>query len=336
MKKFNFTNLKRTFIVAEIGNNHEGKYNIARKLIRLAAKAGVDAVKFQTFKVEEFINQKYKKRFNQIKKFQLNYNQFKKLKKLANHYKLKFISTPLDFESSVFLLKNSDIIKIASSDNNFFPMINNIVRNKKPIIISTGLLNLRQIMSLKYKISKKIDKKTIKEKISFLHCVTSYPVSDENANLNSVKILIKRLGLCVGYSDHTVGKEACLLAASLGAKIIEKHFTIDKNYSKFRDHSISADFNELKELVNSIRRIEKLKGTNKKEVQICERPFLKIVRRMPYAKINIQAGEIISFSNTKFLRSNQSKNFFDLENIIGKKVKKDIKKNQLINKQNLV
>ncbi len=336
MKKFNFTNLKRTFIVAEIGNNHEGKYNIARKLIRLAAKAGVDAVKFQTFKVEEFINQNDKKRFNQIKKFQLNYNQFKKLKELANRYKLRFISTPLDFESSVFLLKNSDIIKIASSDNNFFPMINNIVRNKKPIIISTGLLNLRQIMSLKYKISKKIDKKTIKEKISFLHCVTSYPVSDENANLNSVRILIKRLGLCVGYSDHTVGKEACLLAASLGAKIIEKHFTIDKNYSKFRDHSISADFNELKELVSSIRRIEKLKGTNKKEVQICERPFLKIVRRMPYAKINIQAGEIISFSNTKFLRSNQSKNFFDLENIIGKKVKKDIKKNQLINKQNLV
>ena len=107
MKKFNFTNLKRIFIVAEIGNNHEGKYNIARKLIIQAAKAGVDAVKFQTFKVEEFINQKYKKRFNQIKKFQLNYNQFKKLKKLANHYKLKFISTPLDFESSVFLLKNS-------------------------------------------------------------------------------------------------------------------------------------------------------------------------------------------------------------------------------------
>ena len=336
MKKFNFTNLKRIFIVAEIGNNHEGKYNIARKLIIQAAKAGVDAVKFQTFKVEEFINQKYKKRFNQIKKFQLNYNQFKKLKKLANHYKLKFISTPLDFESSVFLLKNSDIIKIASSDNNFFPMINNVVRNKKPIIISTGLLNLRQIMSLKYKKSKKIDKKTIKEKISFLHCVTSYPVKDENANLNSVKILIKRLGLCVGYSDHTVGKEACLLAASLGARIIEKHFTIDKNYSNFRDHSISADFNELKEIVSSIRRIEKLKGIDKKEVQICERPFLKIVRRMPYAKINIQSGKTISFSNTKFLRSKQSKNFFDLENIIGKKVKKEIKKNQLIYKRNLV
>ncbi len=336
MKKFNFTNLKRIFIVAEIGNNHEGKYNIARKLIIQAAKAGVDAVKFQTFKVEEFINQKYKKRFNQIKKFQLNYNQFKKLKKLANHYKLKFISTPLDFESSVFLLKNSDIIKIASSDNNFFPMINNVVRNKKPIIISTGLLNLKQIMSLKYKISKKIDKKTIKEKISFLHCVTSYPVKDKNANLNSVKILIKRLGLCVGYSDHTVGKEACLLAASLGARIIEKHFTIDKNYSNFRDHSISADFKELKEIVSSIRRIEKLKGINKKEVQKCEKPFLKIVRRMPYAKINIQSGKIISFSNTKFLRSKQSKNFFDLENIIGKKVKKEIKKNQLIYKRNLV
>jgi len=336
MKKFNFKNLKRIFIVAEIGNNHEGNYSIAKKLVKLAAKAGVDAVKFQTFKVDEFIDQKDKKRFSQIKNFQLNYSQFKNLKKLANKLKLKFISTPLDFESSNFLLKNSDIIKIASSDNNFFPLINYIAKKKKPTIISTGLLNLNQILSLKNRISKKISKKTIKEKISFLHCVTSYPVSDESANLNSIKILNKKLDLIVGYSDHTIGKEACLLAASIGAKIIEKHFTIDKNFSKFRDHSISSDFDELKEIVTSVRRIEKLKGIEKKIVQTCERPFLKTVRRMPYAKKNIKVGEIISFSNTKFLRSTKSKNFFDLENIIGKKVKKVIKKNQLIIKKNLV
>jgi len=335
MKKFNFKELKKTFIVAEIGNNHEGKYNIAKKLIKLAAKAGADAVKFQTFKVEEFINPKDKKRFNQIRKFQLNYRQFKNLKKLANSYKLKFISTPLDLESSNFLLKNSDIIKIASSDNNFFPMIDNILKSKKPTIISTGLLNFEQILYLKNRINKKIDKKTMNENISFLHCVTNYPVITEDANLNSINFLINNLDQCIGYSDHTVGKEACLLAASLGAKIIEKHFTIDKKFSNFRDHAISADYMELKEIVDSIRKIEKLMGKNEKVIQKCEKPFLKIVRRMPYAKKNIEINDRISFSNIKFLRSTKSRNYLDLENIIGKKTKKKIKKNQLVNKRNL-
>ena len=335
MKKFNFKKLKKIFIIAEIGNNHEGNYKIARKLIKLAAKAGVDAVKFQTFKVEEFINQKDQKRFKQIKKFQLNFKQFKNLRKLANEHKLKFISTPLDFESSNFLLKNSDIIKIASSDNNFFPLIDNIVQYKKPIIISTGLLNLRQILYLKNKIKKKTDKKTMKENISFLHCVTNYPVNINYANLNSIKILIDKLDQCIGYSDHTVGKEACLVAASLGAKIIEKHFTLDKKFSNFRDHSISADYKELKEIVTSVRKIEKLMGKNNKEIQECEKSFLKIVRRMPFAKKDIQKEERISFSNVSFLRSNKSKSFFDLENIIGKKTKNKIIKNQLIDLRNL-
>ena len=334
MKKFNFKKLKKIFIVAEIGNNHEGNYKIAKKLIKLAAKAGVDAVKFQTFKVEEFINQKDQKRFKQIKKFQLNFNQFKNLRKLANEHKLRFISTPLDFQSSNFLLKNSDIIKIASSDNNFFPLIDNIVQFKKPTIISTGLLNLKQILHLKKRINKKIDKKTMNENISFLHCVTNYPVNPRHANLNSIKFLINKLDQCIGYSDHTIGKEACLVAASLGAKIIEKHFTLDKKYSDFRDHSISADYKELKEIVISIRKIEKLMGENNKEIQECEKPYLKIVRRMPYAKKDIKKNEIISFSNVSFLRSNKSKNFFDLENIIGKKTKKKIIKNQLVKLRN--
>ena len=131
MKKIDFNNLKKTFIIAEIGNNHEGNYSIAKKLVKLAAKAGVDAVKFQTFKVDEFINKKEKKRFKQLKKFQLSFNQFKNLKKIANSYNLRFISTPLDYESSNFLLQNSDIMKVASCDNNFFPMIQNIVGKKK-------------------------------------------------------------------------------------------------------------------------------------------------------------------------------------------------------------
>lgn len=335
MKKINFNNLKHTFIIAEIGNNHEGNYNIAKKLVKLAAKAGVDAVKFQTFKVDDFINKREKKRYNQLKKFQLSYNQFRNLKKIANNYNLRFISTPLDYESSNFLLKNSDLIKIASGDNNFFPMIQNIIIKSKPLIISTGMLNFDEISYLIKKLRNKIGKKRMKEKIALLHCVTSYPVDNENANLNSINFLKKKFDLCIGYSDHTLGKEACLYGVSNGAKIIEKHFTIDKKFSKFRDHAMSADFEELREIVQSIRKIEKMKGLYQKEIGKCEVPFLKAIRRMPYAKKNIKKGDRISFSNTRFLRSTKSKSFFDLENIIGKKIKKEIKTNQIIQNRNL-
>ncbi len=284
MKKINFNKLKQTFIIAEIGNNHEGNFNIAKKLVKLAAKAGVDAVKFQTFRVEDFINKEEKKRYNQLKKFQLSYNQFKNLKKIANNYNLKFMSTPLDYESSNFLLKNSELIKIASSDNNFFPMIQNIIKRNKPLIISTGMLNFDEISYLVKKISNKIGKKKLKEKVALLHCVTSYPVDNENANLNSINYLKKKFDLCIGYSDHTLGNEACLYAVSNGAKIIEKHFTIDKRFSKFRDHAMSADFEELREIVKSIRKIEKMKGSYQKKIGKCEVPFLKAIRRMPFAK----------------------------------------------------
>ena len=335
MKKINFNKLKQTFIIAEIGNNHEGNFNIAKKLVKLAAKAGVDAVKFQTFRVEDFINKEEKKRYNQLKKFQLSYNQFKNLKKIANNYNLKFMSTPLDYESSNFLLKNSELIKIASSDNNFFPMIQNIIKRNKPLIISTGMLNFDEISYLIKKISNKIGKKKLKEKVALLHCVTSYPVDNENANLNSINYLKKKFDLCIGYSDHTLGNEACLYAVSNGAKIIEKHFTIDKRFSKFRDHAMSADFEELREIVKSIRKIEKMKGSYQKKIGKCEVPFLKAIRRMPFAKKNIKKGDKISFSNTRFLRSTKSKSFLDLENIIGKKIRNDVKKNQIIKNQNL-
>ena len=335
MKKIYFNSLQKTFIIAEIGNNHEGNYKIAKKLIELAAKAGVDAVKFQTFKVDEFINKQEKKRFNQLKNFQLSFNQFKNLKIIANSYNLRFMSTPLDYESSNFLLHNSDLMKIASCDNNFFPLIENIIVRNKPLIISTGLLKLKEITYLIKKITDKIGKQKVKEKIALLHCVTSYPVEDENANLYSINFLKNKFDLCVGYSDHTLGKEACLLAVSNGAKIIEKHFTIDKNYSEFRDHAMSADYEELSEIVKSIRKIEKLKGFYQKEIQKCEIPFLRAIRRMPFAKQNIKKGDKISFTNTRFLRSTESTNFLDLEKIIGKKTKIEIKKNQIIKNRNL-
>ena len=331
MKLKNFDLKKKVFIIAEVGNNHEGNFSIAKKLVRLAAKAGADAIKFQTFRTENFIRKKDIKRFKQLKKFELSYEQFKSLKKLAHIEKIKFISTPLDLESADFLIKNADLIKIASSDNNFFPLIEKVLKSKKSIIISTGMTNISQIKDLTNYIYKVIGKKSAEKRIALLHCVTSYPVEDKFANLRSVEYLIKNSKLTIGYSDHTLGNDACIAAVAMGAKVIEKHFTINKKFSKFRDHALSADYTDLKNIVSRIRKLEKQLGGFNKEIQKPEKKLIKIVRRAAYADRDILPGEKISIKNVKFLRPSLTSNFFYLKKIIGRKIKKTFYKDQKIN-----
>ena len=331
MKLKNFDLKKKVFIIAEVGNNHEGNFSIAKKLVHLAAKAGADAIKFQTFRTENFIRKKDIKRFKQLKKFELSYEQFKSLKKLAHIKKIKFISTPLDLESTDFLIKNADLIKIASSDNNFFPLIEKVLKSKKSIIISTGMTNASQIKDLTNYIYKVIGKKSAEKRIALLHCVTSYPVEDKFANLRSVEYLIKNSKLTIGYSDHTLGNDACIAAVAMGAKVIEKHFTINKKFSKFRDHALSADYTDLKNIVSRIRKVEKQLGRFNKEIQKPEKKLIKIVRRAAYADRDILPGEKISIKNVKFLRPSLTSNFFYLKKIIGRKIKKTFYKDQKIN-----
>ena len=335
MKLKNFNLKKKVFIIAEVGNNHEGNFSIAKKLVRLAAKAGADAIKFQTFKTENFIRKKDIKRFKQLKKFELSYEQFKSLKKLAHIKKIKFISTPLDLESADFLIKNADLIKIASGDNNFFPLIEKVLKSKKSIIISTGMINILQIKDLTNYIYKVIGKKSAVKRIALLHCVTSYPVEDEFANLRSVEYLIKNSKLTIGYSDHTIGNEACIAAVAMGAKIIEKHFTINKKFSKFRDHALSADYIDLKNIVSGIRKVEKQLGRFNKEIQKPEKKLIKIVRRAAYANKDIFPGEKLTTENINFLRPARTENFLELNKIIDKQLKKRTTSNKIIRLKNL-
>ena len=335
MKLKNFNLKKKVFIIAEVGNNHEGNFSIAKKLVRLAAKAGADAIKFQTFKTENFIRKKDIKRFKQLKKFELSYEQFNSLKKLAHIKKIKFISTPLDLESADFLIKNADLIKIASGDNNFFPLIEKVLKSKKSIIISTGMINILQIKDLTNYIYKVIGKKSAVKRIALLHCVTSYPVEDKFANLRSVEYLIKNSKLTIGYSDHTIGNEACIAAVAMGAKIIEKHFTINKKFSKFRDHALSADYIDLKNIVSGIRKVEKQLGRFNKEIQKPEKKLIKIVRRAAYANKDIFPGEKLTTENINFLRPARTENFLELNKIIDKQLKKRTTSNKIIRLKNL-
>ena len=333
MKMKNFANINKPILIAEIGNNHEGSYKIAKKLVYKAYRAGVDGVKFQTFKTDLFQSQFDNKRFKRLKSFELSEKSFIKLGKYAKSLGLLFISTPLDIKSSDFLEDIVDFYKIASGDNNFFPLIKNVILKKKPVIISTGFLNLTSINELKKKIIKIIGKKNFFKNIAFLHCVSSYPTLSSKANLRSILRIKKITGTTIGYSDHTIGIDAVLVALSLGAKIIEKHFTLNKKFSNFRDHKLSADPKEMKELSVWTDRIHLLLGDGEKKITSFEKKNLKFSRRSIYAAKDLKIGKKIKFNDLIFLRPAKGEQMSEYGNIIGKIVKKNISKNNLILKK---
>ena len=324
-KKFNFKN--KVLIVAEIGNNHEGSFSLAKKLIEKAAKAGVDAVKFQTFKTEKFVNDRDKLKYKRYKKFELSKKEFYKLSKFAKSKKLIFISTPLDIQSAIDLNKCVDFFKISSGDNNYFQLIEKVLSFKKPVIISTGLLNHGGIKDL----LKLIKKRNFPmKKVFLLHCVSDYPVVDKEANLISIKYLRDKFKMNIGYSDHTLGIEASIMAVSYGAKIIEKHFTIDKNYSMFRDHKLSSDPKEMLKLVESVRRSSIMAGAYTKKISKNEKKNFKSMRRSLYAKVQINKGERITLDKIKLVRPFNSLSTKKIKDILNKKAKSLIKKSQPI------
>lgn len=323
IKKFNTK--KKVLVIGEIGNNHEGNFFNALKLIDMAKRAGVDAVKFQTYKTENFIDKKDKKNFHKFKKFELSFSSFKKLSIYARKKGLLFISTPLDIESYKFLDQICDAIKIASSDNNFSLLINKVLKNKKPVIISTGFLNTNQINHLTDQLNRKKRKN-----IAILHCVSAYPAAYDEINLSSLKKLKHSSNIEIGYSDHTIGVEASLCAVSLGARIIEKHITLNKKFSKFRDHLLSSDFLELKQLVEQIRKIEILLGKPFKKVQKREKKILNQVRRKIFAAKNINKNDLLNENNLNFLRTSRKIKQINFDNILNKKSKYNYCKDDVI------
>ena len=328
----NFKNLKRTFFIAELGNNHEGNYKNAIKLIDNAKISGADAVKFQTFNTSLFINKSEKKRFKKLQKFELTKKQFKKLSIYSKKKKLKFISTPLDLESAKFLSNLVDIFKISSGDNNFFELIEFCARFKKPLIISTGMLAFDEIKKI-IKFLKKI--KFPINKLALLHCVSDYPVDDKEANLLSIKFLNKKLKVTIGYSDHSVGGEASLVAIGLGAKIIEKHFTLDNNFSNFRDHKLSLNPKDMKKTIYSARRIEVMMGNYSKKISKSEKKNLGLMRRSLYFNQDLKKNTILEKKHIKAVRPFINLKPNDLTKVLGKKINKNVKESDIVSLRTL-
>ncbi|MBF0410861.1 MAG: N-acetylneuraminate synthase family protein [Candidatus Riflebacteria bacterium] len=313
----------KTLIIAEIGNNHEGSFNNAVKMVESAAKCGVNAVKFQTIRAEHLVSRSDSARFSRLKSFELSYNEFEKLSKLAKSLGLIFISTPFDLESAAFLNGIVDYFKIASSDNTFYPLIDLVASYNKPIIVSSGLTDISQCKDLISRIRNIRKDAETKSQLSVLHCVSSYPTPPEQANLRSISFMQTQLDCTVGYSDHTLGIDACILAVALGAKIVEKHFTLDKAFSDFRDHQLSADPSEMTCLVKKIRQAELLLGSNDKSVQPCEETSVIALRRSIIAARDLEKGKTIELSDITWVRPGGGMAPGEEKFLIGKKLSRD-------------
>lgn len=295
---------KKVLIVAEVGNNHEGDLAKAKEAVAAAAEAGADAVKFQTFRTAHYVGPENQDRVKRLEGFRLEIEDFRALAKVASDSGLEFFSTPFDLGSLEALEGFVPVLKIASGDNTYWPLIEAAARTGLPLIASTGLLDLEGVQFLRSRIREIWRQEDIPDPgLALLHCVSAYPVPPREANLRALLTFAHAFSTeTLGYSDHTLGIEAAVLSVALGARIVEKHFTLDKQTSDFRDHQLSADPQEFRCMVDSIRRAEVLLGSPRKEVGPSEAELAPLVRRSIAAGRDLEAGTILSWSDLTWVR----------------------------------
>ena len=348
MTNFNFNKIRKNkvpYIIAEIGVNHECSMKMAKELILSAKKGGAQAVKFQTYKAEKIVKKNSKaywdlkkektknqyELFSKLDKFDLD--DYKKLYQYSKKIKIDFLSTPFDLESVDFLKSLVPAFKISSSDINNFPLIRKIADTKKPVILSTGASNIKEIKRAVNILSKNT------KKIVIMHCVLNYPTKDVDANLGMIVDLKKKFPKFLhGYSDHTLPSYNMInltTAFMLGAKVIEKHFTNDKKL-KGNDHYHSMDKDDLKTLIKNIEKINQITGkTISKKVLRCETKSRKFARRSIVVEKKIYKNQIITNDNIIALRPNIGISVDMWDKVIGKRAKKDLKKHHSLSMKDL-
>lgn len=330
--------MKRTFIIAEAGVNHNGDISLAKKLIDVAVDAKVDAVKFQTFKAEKLVKRDAKKaeyqksaigweesQFDMLKKLELDEETHKILIEYCKHKKIMFLSTAFDLESIDLLNDlNMAIFKVPSGEITNYPYLRKIASLHKKVILSTGMSTIDEI-----KDAINVLKENGTTDICVLHCNTEYPTPMEDVNLNAINTIRNELNVEVGYSDHTLGIEVPIAAVAMGAIIIEKHFTLDK-HMEGPDHKSSLEPEELKNMVEGIRNIELALGSSNKKISKSESKNLNVVRKSIVANGFIRKGEIFTEKNLICKRPGDGISPMKWNEIIGKRAIKDFQEDEMI------
>jgi N,N'-diacetyllegionaminate synthase len=330
----------KTLIIAEAGVNHNGDLEIAKSLIEVAKNAGADFVKFQTFKANQLVTKRAPKaryqvgvsdtgetQFEMLKNLELSEIMHRELIEKSKEQGIGFISTAFDNESASMLFSmGQNIFKIPSGEITNLPYLRHIGNFQKRVILSTGMSNLQEI---KDAIRALEVAGTPKSQITVLHCTTAYPAPVTDVNLLAMRTIRDNLDVAVGYSDHTLGLEVSIAAVALGATVIEKHFTLDRNLPG-PDHKASLEPNELNLLVSQIRSIEKALGDGVKRPMPSEIENIDVARRSLVAKHPIKRGEVLSSFNVAAKRPGTGISPMDWDRLIGSKASRDFDADELI------
>lgn len=329
--------MKKTLIIAEAGVNHNGDIRLAKKLVKAAKESGADIVKFQTVKLDSFITNyavmadyqknntgKVMSQKEMLSKLQLSFEEFREVADYCKEEGITFLSTPNDMESIQFLDNMQDIWKIPSGLVTDYPYLVEISKRKKPVILSTGMCYMNEIRD-----AVQILKNGGISDLTLLQCTTDYPAPIGEVNLKVMDSLKEEFGCNVGYSDHTEGIEIALAAVARGATVIEKHFTLDKKMEG-PDHKASIEPDELKALVDGIRKIEKALGDGKKAPSDTELKNRDIARKSIVAKREIRMGEEFSKDNLITKRPGNGLSPMKWNEIIGTNAKKNYCEDELI------
>ncbi|WP_375200110.1 N-acetylneuraminate synthase [Bacillus sp. RS11] len=354
----------KTYVIAEAGVNHNGSLKLAKELVKVAKEAGADAVKFQTFKAENLVTRQAKQadyqvenlgeattQYDMLKKLELTYEEFIELQLYCQTNQIEFLSTPFDFESIDFLLDELGIttVKISSGELTNAPFIHYIATKGKPIILSTGMTTIEEIHEalafIAYGFARPQEtvvieqvyafykteeaKEVLRKNVTLLHCTTQYPAPIESINLKAMSEMKKTYQLPIGLSDHSEGVHIPLAAVAMGAKVIEKHFTLDKTLEG-PDHVASLDPDELKAMVKGIREVELALGDGIKSPTAIELQNRIPARKSLVAKTSIKAGDVFSMDNLSVKRPGNGIEPSKYWSYIGQTALKSYEKDELI------
>lgn len=330
--------MKHVIIIAEAGVNHNGSFELAKKMVDAAKEAGVDYVKFQTFNPKKLVSKyaekaEYQKettgsdetQLQMLQKLTLTEDNFLSLRDYCKEVGVGFISTPFDLDNIAFLETfDMDFWKVPSGEVTNLPYLEAIARTKRKVVMSTGMCDMNEIQD-----AMEVLEKNGTTEITLLHCNTQYPTPYEHVNLSAMNSIKDAMHKEVGYSDHTQGIEVPIAAVAMGATVIEKHFTLDKNMEG-PDHKASLDPTELKQMVRAIRNIEKAIGNGLKEPSSSELANKAVARKSIVASRDIEQGEVLSEENLTTKRPGTGISPMKWYEVIGKVASRDFSEDEMI------
>lgn len=333
----------RTFIIAEVGINHQGSVAVAKRMVDAAITAGVDAVKFQAFKTDEFVADKkqtytYESRGKKVtepmymmfKRYELSEKDFRELFAYCKKRKILCFATPQNVSDMKMLLKlKTPLLKVGSDDLTNLPLMEAYARTKLPVIISTGMADLAEVRD-----AVGIFRRVRNDKLVVLHCVSSYPAEAYELNLRRIKTLRDTFGTITGFSDHSKGVVAAIGSVAVGAQVIEKHFTLDKDMEG-PDHRFSADPAELKALVEGVRYVEKALGSPDVRPSMKEKEMRTLARRSIVAARALEKGERITRVMIEYKRPGNGLMPKYTDEILGKRTRRALKTGELIKRSDI-